>query len=147
MTAPTADATTELRPIPTRPEAITPGWLTAVVRRNGHDGVVRGFQTERFGEGAGMMSLLTRVDLDYANGSGPASVVVKMPSASDANRATAVAFHCYERETFFLRDLASRTPARIPTVYHADIDGEEEFVVVMEDMRGYDIGDQVLGCT
>jgi aminoglycoside/choline kinase family phosphotransferase len=147
MTAHTAEATTELRPIPTRPEDLTTAWLGAVMRRSGFDGTVRGFSVERFGEGAGMMSLLTRVKLEYANGSGPASVVVKMPSASDANRATAVAFHCYERETFFLRDIAQRMPARIPKVHHADIEGEEDFVIVMEDMRGYHIGDQVVGCT
>jgi Ecdysteroid kinase-like family len=147
MSAPTADPTTPPGTIPTRPEDLTAEWLTSVLRQNGVDGVVAGFRTERFGEGAGMMSLLARIELEYASGSGPASVVVKMPSASDANRATAVAFHCYERETFFLRDIAPRTPARIPLVYHAAIAGEEDFVVVMEDMRGYHIGDQVLGCT
>src|SRR5436190_9722657 len=147
MTAPAANPTTSLRPIPTNPEALTADWLTSVLRQRGFDGVVSGFKTVRFGEGAGMMSLLTRVELEYASGSGPASVVVKMPSTSDVNRATAVAFHCYERETIFLRDLSSRTPARIPAVYHADIDGEEDFVLVMEVMRGYDIGDQVVGCT
>jgi hypothetical protein len=147
MTAPTAEPTTSLRPIPTRPEDVTSEWLSSVLSRNGFDGVVAGFKTERFGEGAGMMSLLTRLELDYASGHGPASVVVKMPSESDANRATAVAFHCYERETFFLRDISPRTPTRIPKVFHADIEGEEEFVIVMEDMRGYHIGDQVVGCT
>jgi aminoglycoside/choline kinase family phosphotransferase len=147
MSAPTADQTTSPSVIPTRPEDLTAEWLTSVMRNNGSDGVIAGFRTERFGEGAGMMSLLARVELEYASGSGPASVVVKMPSASDANRATAVAFHCYERETQFLRDIAPRTPARIPRVYHAAIDGEEDFVVVMEDMRGYHIGDQVVGCT
>jgi aminoglycoside/choline kinase family phosphotransferase len=147
MTAPTADPTTSLRPIPIRPDDLNPTWLTSVLRRNGFDGVVRAFKTERFGEGAGMMSLLTRIELDYASGQGPASVVIKMPSASDANRATAVAFHCYERETIFLRDVSARMSARIPKVFHADIEGEEDFVVVMEDMRGYDIGDQVVGCT
>lgn len=142
----TAGPATELRPIPTRSEDVTPEWLTAVLARNGYDGVVASIRPQRFGEGAGMMSLLTRLELDYASGRGPSSVIVKMPSLSDANRATAVAFHCYERETIFLRDLASRTTARIPTVYLADIDGEEDFVVVMEDMRGYEIGDQVVGC-
>jgi Ecdysteroid kinase-like family len=147
MTVPTTDPTTSLRPIPTRPDDVTPEWLTSVLGRHGFDGVVAGFKTERFGEGAGMMSLLTRLELDYASGQGPASVVVKMPSASDANRATAVAFHCYERETFFLRDISPRTSTRIPKVFHADIEGEEDFVIVMEDMRGYHIGDQVVGCT
>src|SRR4051812_37463347 len=96
MTAPTADPATSLRPIPTTPEALTADWLTSVLQQRGFDGVVGGFKTDRFGEGAGMMSLLTRIELEYARGSGPASVVVKMPSTSDANRATAVAFHCYE---------------------------------------------------
>jgi hypothetical protein len=147
MTAPTAHPTAALRPIPIHPDHLTPEWLTAVLRSKGLDGAVSRFRTERFGEGAGMMSLLARVELEYSSGEGPASLVIKMPSASEANRATAVAFHCYERETIFLRDIAPRMSARIPTVYHADIEGEEDFVVVMEDMRGYHIGDQVIGCT
>ena len=95
MTAATAHPPTALRPIPTKPEDLDTEWLRTVLRQNGFDGALSGFRAERFGEGAGMMSLLTRVELDYAGGSGPASVVVKMPAASDANRATAVAFHCY----------------------------------------------------
>jgi Ecdysteroid kinase-like family len=146
MNAPTTDRTA-LRPMPTGPDDLTTDWLTGALRSDGSNAVVSGFRTERFGEGAGMMSLLVRVWLEYEQGSGPESVVLKMPAASDANRATAVAFHCYERETIFYRDIAGRTSARMPTIYHADIDGEEDFVLVMEDLREYHIGDQVAGCT
>jgi aminoglycoside/choline kinase family phosphotransferase len=147
MNALTADKTTSLRPIPKAVEDFTPAWLTAVLQSAGHDGVVDAVRTERFGEGSGMMSMLLRAELGYSQGSGPSSVVVKMPTPNDANRATAVAFHCYERETIFYRDIAARTPARMPEIYHADIEGEEDFVLVMEDLRDYDIGDQVRGCT
>jgi Ecdysteroid kinase-like family len=147
MNAPAADPTTSLRPLPAGPDDLTPEWLTAVFRSDGLDVVVDSVSTERFGEGAGMMSLLVRAELGYGSGSGPSSVVVKMPTPNDANRATAVAFHCYERETIFYRDIAARTPARMPKIFHADIDGEEDFVLVMEDLRDYHIGDQVKGCT
>jgi aminoglycoside/choline kinase family phosphotransferase len=147
MSAHTADPVMALRPMPARPDDLTPAWLTAALHAGGFDGVVDDVRIERFGEGAGMMSLLLRAELGYAGGGGPSSVVVKMPTPNDANRATAVAFHCYERETIFYRDIAQRTPARMPRIYHADIDGEEDFVLVMEDLGDYEIGDQVKGCT
>jgi aminoglycoside phosphotransferase (APT) family kinase protein len=136
-----------LRPMPSAADHLTPDWLTAAFQSNGLDVVVRRAQTTPFAEGAGMLSLLVRVELEYAHGSGPDSVVVKMPIALDGNRATAVNFHCYEREVGFYREAAQRTPARTPRIYFADIEGDSDFVLVMEDFRGYHIGDQVVGCT
>jgi aminoglycoside phosphotransferase (APT) family kinase protein len=136
-----------LRPMPATPADLTPEWLTAALRAGGLDVVVRAVRTTPFGEGAGMLSLLVRAELEYESGAGPASVVVKMPTHQEGNRATAVGFHCYEREVGFYMTAAARTPARTPRIYHADIEGAEDFVLVMEDFRGYHIGDQVVGCT
>jgi hypothetical protein len=136
-----------LRPIPTTTQDLTAPWLTAALRSSGLDVQVASFRATDFAEGAGMMSRLVRVELEYARGSGPASVVVKLPCANEANRAVAVNYHLYTREVLFYRDAAPRTPARTVATYYADIDGETDFVLVLEDLAGYHIGDQIVGCT
>jgi hypothetical protein len=142
---PVADET--LRPIPRRLDDLTPAWLTAALNTGGLDVELCTVELEPFGEGVGMMSGLVRARLGYRRGIGPDSVVVKMPSPNDANRDTAVAFHCYEREVRYYAEAAARTSARTPTIHFSDLEGDSDFVLVMEDMRCYDIGDQVVGAT
>jgi len=136
-----------LRPMPAAAEDLTAPWLTAALQSGGLDVVVGGVRATAFAEGAGMLSLLVRVELEYARGSGPDSLVVKMPTPLQANRTTAVDFHCYQREVRFYREAAERTPARTPTIHFADLEGDDDFVIVMEDFRGHHIGDQIVGCT
>ncbi len=136
---------TALRPIPKTSEQLTPAWLSAALRSGGLDVEVNQVSIVPFGEGVGMMSGLVRAQLSYSRGDGPRSVIVKQPAPNEANRATAVAFHCYEREVLFYREAAARTDARTPALHFADLDGETDFVIVMEDLGGYDIGDQVVG--
>jgi Ecdysteroid kinase-like family len=143
----TQTAEVSARPMPTTAADLTPEWLTLALRSGGLDVEVSAARCAPFAAGAGMLSLLVRVELEYGSGSGPASVVVKMPTPLEANRTTAVNFHCYEREVGFYRTAAERTPARTPAIYFADLDGDSKFVLVMEDFRGYHIGDQVVGCT
>jgi len=144
---PTIQPTASLRPMPAGPDDLTAEWMTAVMQAHGLDAVVGSVKAVPFAEGAGMLSLLVRAELEYAHGSGPASVIVKMPILVEANRKTAVDFHCYEREVQFYQRAAGRTPARTPVIYHADLEGDNDFVIVMEDFRGYHIGDQIVGCT
>ena len=42
--------------------------------------------------------------------------------------------------------MASLTPAATPEVYFAEIDGPENFVLLLEDMSHYRLGDQIEGC-
>jgi aminoglycoside/choline kinase family phosphotransferase len=93
-----------------------------------------------------MMSGLELLELTYEAGEGPPLVVLKMPARNEANRAVADAFHLYEREVYFYRDLAARSAARTPTIYYADIDGSD-FVLLVEDLSRYRLGDQVEGCS
>ena len=136
-----------LHPLPGTPEDLTPKWITAALRAGEQDVDVSSLSVESFGEGAGMLSRLVRVELEYAMGHGPDSVVVKLPTPNEANRQTAIDFQNYRREVLFYRDLASQTPARMPIVYYADIIGLDQFVLVMEDLGGYRVGDQVTGAT
>ena len=93
-----------------------------------------------------MMSGLEMLELDYERGDGPTSMVLKFPATNEANRAVALAFDIYRREVLFYRDVAALTPAATPEVYFAEIDGKELFVLLLEDMSHYRLGDQIEGC-
>ena len=133
-------------PLPRAPGDVTPDWLTAALRSGGLDVTVRSFQRCPVGEGIGMMSGLERLDVEYAQGDGPAVVVLKMPVGNAANLAVAQSFHVYERELLFYRDVAAMTAAYTAKVFYADIDGHD-FALLLEDLSAYELGDQIVGCT
>jgi len=131
--------------LPKRAEEVDAEWLTAALRSKGLDVRVREIRRSPIGEGVGMMSGLQRLELDYESGEGPSALVLKMPATNDANRAVAQAFDLYRREVLFYRDVAPQSAAWTPTVYYAGIDGDD-FVLLMEDLSEYRLGDQVEGC-
>jgi aminoglycoside/choline kinase family phosphotransferase len=133
-------------PLPLQASDVNAEWLTAALRADGHDVEVATVSASPLGEGVGMMSGLQSLAVTYAKGSGPARLVLKFPATNDANRAVAEAFHLYEREVLFYRDVAPRSAAYTPTVYRADIDGNN-FVLLLQDLSDYELGDQVKGCT
>lgn len=147
MTTDTHDHAAAVRPLPTRHEDLTAEWLTAALCAGGVDATVASFERRPLGEGVGMMAALERIELEYADGEGPSSVIVKLQATNDANRAVALAFDIYRREVLFYRELADRTAAGTPTVYLADVDGSADFVLVLEDMAHYRLGDQLAGCS
>lgn len=134
-------------PRPRDVAAITAEWLTSVMKVSGSDAVVASVSQATIGEGVGMMSGLSRLMLEYASGTGPASLIAKTPATNDANLAVAQAFNLYSREVLFYRDLATRTTARTPVIHYADIDPDGVgFLLLMEDLTEFRLGDQVEGC-
>ncbi len=133
-------------PLPRLMSDVTPEWLTAALQAAGHDVEVATVEATPLGVGIGMMSGLQSLVLTYAKGTGPAQLVLKMPAENDTNRAVADLYHLYERETLFYRDVAPKSSAYTPVVYRADIDGDN-FVLLMEHLTDYTLGDQVTGCT
>ncbi len=138
--------------IPPSPDAVTAPWLTEVLRFAGALGPeshIAGFAGEPVGAGVGVMGVLLRATLTYAGApspGAPASVIVKLASPYEENRAQGVGLGMYEAEVRFLNELAARTPVRIPKVYLAEIvSGTAEFVIVMEDLGHLTIGDQIVG--
>ncbi len=136
---------------PTQPAEVTAGWLTAQLRSAGaidETHTVAGFRSEPIGEGAGMLGVIARLQLQYeAEAGGISSVVVKCATPTVANRAVAMTFHMYEREVRFFRELADRLHEGVPACYAAEIDLESgDFVLVLEDLAGYRPGDQAAGC-
>jgi hypothetical protein len=131
---------------PNTPEAVTAEWMTEVLRSNGLDVTVGQVNGSTIATGVGMMSGLARLELVYSSGSGPESVIFKFPSTNEANLGVAAAFQLYRREVLYYRDVAPRSTAWTPTIYYADIaDDYVDFALVMEDLTGYRLGDQIIG--
>ena len=127
---------------PTKPDELSAQWLTSVLGFP-----VTDFKVSYFGEGAGIMAMVTRLQLttDAAN---PQTIIAKFPSPSADNRAVASTYSMYEREVRFYDGIASQVKMRTPACYYAAFDPDSEnFVLLMEDVGHLRIGDQVAGCT
>ena len=136
---------------PTRPDEVTPEWLTTQLRAAeaiGAEQTIARFTNEPIGEGAGMLGVIARLRLEYDGDVGAIpSVVVKFATPTLSNRAVAMTFHMYEREVRFFRELADRVQEGVPNCYAAEIDlATGDHVLVLEDLDGYRPGDQAAGC-
>ena len=126
---------------PNSPDALSKAWLSAAL---GYP--VRSFQVSYFGEGAGIMALVTRLHLEADQG--PQTLIAKFPSPAPENRAVAQTYDMYGREVRFYRDIADGIRLRTPACHHAQFDqASQDFVLLIEDLKGYRIGDQVAGCS
>ncbi|MFP6641866.1 MAG: phosphotransferase [Myxococcota bacterium] len=134
--------------VPKTRDAITPEWLTTVLRQlpDTEARTVSEMVLEPVGEGIGFLSSMWRAQLKYEEpaSTGPKSLVVKLESGDSNLRETAREFHAFEREVNFYRDVAPHCPIRVPRVYHA-LSNEEGGVIVMEDLGHLEVRDQVHG--
>lgn len=126
---------------PTSPEELSPQWLTDKLGYN-----VTSFHVEALGEGGGLLGLVTRLHLD-AN-EGPKTLIAKFPTKSEGNRAVATVYDMYAREYRFYTQVAPNVPMRSPACYHAELNEQNsDFVLLLEDLQGFELGDQVKGCS
>jgi hypothetical protein len=131
-----------MKSYPVKPDELSTRWLSEVLGF-----AVGGFEVKYFSEGAGVMALVTRVELESANGN-PDSVIVKFPSPSADNRGVAHTYNMYGREVQFYQTIANSVSVRTPACYFGAFDpADHEFVLVLEDLGDLRIGDQVAGCT
>ncbi len=117
--------------IPKNIEAVTNSWLSEVL-----GGEVSGHTVAQIGQGVGLMGDIFRVALETTRSADlPASVVVKLPSSFEENRAQGVALGMFEAEVRFYRELAEQASVGLPGVYYSEIQsGTADFVIVMEDL-------------
>ena len=137
---------------PLRPNDITNEWLTAALQSGGHlssDGSVASMQRRPVGEGVGMLGLIEVVTPTYSGNAGdaPKSVVVKYPTEVEANLVVATTFNVYQREVLFCQRVAPKAGMRVPKVFFSAFNGQTSFIIVMEDLSEYTMGDQVEGCS
>jgi Ecdysteroid kinase-like family len=136
---------------PTRPDLLTAEWLTRMLRSAGRltdDREVVTFSVHRIGHGVGMVGRVVRVELEYS-GHAPAplaSVVIKFAHEVAANRAIGMRLRIYEREVTFYNQIAGSLAVPRPACFFAAVVKETgESIVVLEDMRRYRDGDQLVG--
>jgi len=111
-------------------------------------GKLNGIKLVPMGEGVGMMSSMSVIQLDWADPTGlPSSLVLKLAAENDTNRAVSQQFNLYLKEVNYYKDLAPQTTARSPKVYASEIDDKHNFFLLMEDVSAYRMGSQVEGAT
>ena len=132
-----------------RPEQVTPQWLTDVLREAGALGIdsrVVAFDATPIG--TGQVGANVRFALDYDGAPGPPTVVCKFASADPDSAAAGVSTLTYETEVAFYRHLADSVDVSRPHCYFADLEhGTANVVIVLEDLAPAEQGDQIAGCT
>ena len=132
-----------------RPEQVTPEWLTHVLREGGAlsiDSRVVAFDAAPIG--TGQVGANVRFALAYDGEPGPQTVVCKFASADPDSAAAGVSTLTYETEVAFYRDLAHTVHVSRPHCYFADLEhGTANVVIVLEDLAPAEQGDQIAGCS
>ncbi len=126
---------------PKSPEALTKEWLASALNITVND-----FSASLLGEGVGVIGLVCRVTLDTPDG--PSTLITKFAAAAEENRAIANTYSMYLREYLFYTELAANIPINSAKCFHAEYDFEtNEFVILIEEIKGMELGDQVKGCS
>ena len=137
--------------LPPMPQGLTAQWLSTALGAHGalpQGAAVSTVRRSEVGEGVGMMSELCRLHLDYSGDApgAPASLIAKYPSQNPTNRAVAMSYNLYEREVRYFKEIDPLTTARAPPAYALELDGDN-FLILMQDMGDYRVGDQAIGAT
>ncbi len=132
--------------------AVTAEWLDTALRRNGvlSSARITRVDASDLGEGVGIMAEVSRLSIIYdkVESSAPASLIAKFPTVDPVNLGVARALYFYPREVVFYTKLAQYSPIRTPRLLHAELDmADHGFVLLLEDMRGAALGDQLAGLT
>ncbi len=128
---------------------VTTDWLTDALSasRALEGGRVASFDAEPIGQGVGLMGLLHRITLTYEGGTGPNSVVLKLPADHEATRFVTRTFEFYRKEVAFYRTAAEMTPIATPHCLAAEHDPEsDDFVLLLEDLSDATVHSQLDGC-
>jgi aminoglycoside/choline kinase family phosphotransferase len=135
-------------------DELTPAWFTGALQDGGtivRDAEVVAADTRVIG--TGQLGFVALAELTYSAEdpahAGPASVIVKLPSADAGSRQMGSAMGLYESEVRFYQQIAPRLGIAVPTVYWSDVEpGSGRFTVVIEDLSTKaDVGDMVGGGT
>ncbi len=136
-------------PIETSPEDISTGWLTNVLHNSGalhKDARLESFAFKPIG--TGQMSNSFRITPIWSGNDGPASFVIKLPSADEGSRNAGESMGAYEAEVNFYKHYAPKLPMRTPFCHFTGIaENKVDFVLVLEDVAPAKQGDQMEGCT
>jgi hypothetical protein len=136
--------------MPTSASAIEAGWLTDALRAGGvidAATTVTDVATEPMAAGVGFMGEVARLRPTYAGGSGPATVIAKIPTQNPAVREMMGPARVFEREARFYLELADQL-GMVARAHHvaADFDADD-YVLLLEDLGHLRVGDQEAGAS
>ena len=137
--------------IPPNAHALTPEWLTAVLRENGviENAVVRKISVEKMddkGVTTQLARLLLSIEDDEENA--PHSIIAKFSSTNAARLEAVRALRLYEREVRFYHELAQTINLRTPRCYFGAYDPETVgHILLLEDLAPARSGSMIDGCS
>jgi hypothetical protein len=111
---------------------------------------ITGVTAADLGKGVGIMGEVARLSIEYdkPTAGAPRSIIGKFPTSDPTNLEVARSLFFYPREVAFYAKLAQHSPIRTPHLLHAALDmSDHSFVLLLEDMAGATLGDQVAGLT
>ncbi len=131
-------------PIPTSLDDFTPRWLSEALGEE-----VASVEIEPVGQGVGILGLLARLHVTYADPRSelPRTLIAKIASSNPETVGVAVHYGFYLNEVRFYRDCSSTPGLRVPALHYSDIDDSETmFVLLLEDLGAARLADQIEGC-
>lgn len=137
--------------IPGAPGDITPAWLTDALREGGviRESAVTACDVRTIGEGSGFIGQLAQIRPTYDRNEpgAPASIIAKMPGASEGGRQIGNLFDFYHREIRFYEEIAHEVELRTPKRYYSAMNRDtQEYILLIEDLAPLCVGDQAEGC-
>ncbi len=135
-------------------DEVTSAWLEAALRAGpapggtggtggtgGIDVAVASVDVRPLGGTVGFLGDLARVGVVYGRGEGPASVIVKLPTADPGGHQVGSLLRAWAREVAFYREVAPASPgARVPRCWHTGADeAAGRWVVVLEDVPSHPV--------
>ncbi len=138
--------------IPSTMDDITPQWLTAALHEGGHgkQATVTSMEKVTIGQGIGILGELCRITPAYsaADPSAPKTLIAKIPTADPGGKGVAQMLGFYEKEARFYSDLCRTTGVRAAHSYYTAADpAAVKYIILMEDLGGLELGDQVAGAS
>jgi hypothetical protein len=130
------------------PSAITAGWLEQALLNNDIETKIKSFAVETVG--TGQLGETRRFIIKYSDDTSPnlpKTLVGKFPSDNKVAAATGKDMGFYRGEVMFYRELASKTKTKTPICYAAEIDSDNNFVLLLEDLAPATAGDHMAGCS
>ncbi|MFA9408216.1 MAG: phosphotransferase [Candidatus Dadabacteria bacterium] len=138
---------------PRNPDQITEEWMDYAFSERGisKSGTISNIKVEPLGPHVkGLLSSMCRVKITYETKqlALPSSVVIKFPPVIEERRNFGNKWRVFQRELMFYREIATRSPIRLPNCYFTVMDeAKNDFLIMMEDAGGWTPGDQVDGLT
>lgn len=138
--------------IPSCMDDITPEWLTAALKQNGHlaSCAVTGIEKVTIGQGVGILGELCRMTPTYSGSEAkaPPTLIAKIPTADPGGKGVAQMLGFYEKEARFYDGLCDDIGVRSARSYYTAADSANvKYVILMEDLGGLRLGDQVAGAS